>query len=226
MRDLHGMCLASGPHLHLIEFDNTSASILEAFIQIFLRDDHAHPRCECLYLEAPVSYLSEEFLSEADLVKRIQMVPFVYFLIDSTRELLARVDVVLELLPIELESSGKSSRFLVKQFQRGLNEEEMHLLLKDINLTVRKLVLLDSIAHGLLLLLFEYHCHLLCGDTPTPTFLLSLSHLLFLLVIEFALRLHLFGLLIIPLSVNLPLYLLVVLLNNFLQRILVREGDK
>jgi len=154
------------------------------------------------------------------------MVSFVYFLIDSTCKLLARVDVVFKLLPVELESSGKCSRFLVKEFERGLQEEEMHLLLKDINLTVRKLILLDRIAHGLLLLLFEYHCHLLCGDTSASTFLLSLSHLLFLLVVELALRLHLFCLLIIPLRVYLPLNLLVELLNDSLQGILIREGDK
>lgn len=99
------MGLASGPHLHLIIFDNTSASILEALIQIFLRDHYPYARCEGLNLEAPVSYLSEELLSEADFVKRIQMVSFVYLLIHCTRELLARVDVILKLLPIELESS-------------------------------------------------------------------------------------------------------------------------
>ena len=33
------------------------------------------------------------------------MVPFIYFLIHSARKLLARVDVILKLLPIELESS-------------------------------------------------------------------------------------------------------------------------
>jgi len=102
----------------------------------------------------------------------------------------------------------------------------MHLFLKDINLTVSKLVLLDSITHGLLLLLFEYHCHLLCSDTSSPTFFFSLSHLLFLLIVEFTLRLHLFFLLIIPLCVDLPLNLLVILLNDFLQGILIREGNK
>lgn len=99
------MCLASGPHLYLIKFDNSSASILEALIQIFLRDYHTYPRCQGFNLEAPVSYLSEEFLSEADFVKGIQMVSFIYFLIYSACELLARVDVILKLLPIELESS-------------------------------------------------------------------------------------------------------------------------
>jgi hypothetical protein len=102
----------------------------------------------------------------------------------------------------------------------------MHLFLKDINLTVSKLVLLDGITHGLLLLLFEHHGHLLCSDTSSPTFFFSLSDLLFLLVIELALRLHLFGLLIIPLSVDLPLNLLVILLNDSLQGILIREGNK
>ena len=102
----------------------------------------------------------------------------------------------------------------------------MHLFLKDINLTVSKLVLLDGIAHGFLLLLFEDHCNLLCGDTTSPSFFFSLSHLLFLVVIKLALRLHLFGLLIIPLSVDLPLNLLVILLNDSLQGILIREGNK
>ena len=102
----------------------------------------------------------------------------------------------------------------------------MHLFLKDINLTVSKLVLLDGIAHGLLLLLFEYHGHLLCGDTSSSTFFFSLSHLLFLLIVEFTLRLHLFGLFIIPLRVDLPLNLLVILLNDSLQGILIREGNK
>ena len=102
----------------------------------------------------------------------------------------------------------------------------MHLFLKDINLTVSKLVLLDSIAHSLLLLLFEYQCHLLCSDTSSPTLFFGLSHLLFLLVIQLALCLHLFGLLIIPLRVDLPLNLLVILLNDSLQGILVREWNK
>jgi hypothetical protein len=102
----------------------------------------------------------------------------------------------------------------------------MHFFLKDINLTVSKLVLLDSIANGLLFLLFENHCHLLSGDTTSPTFFFSLSNLLFLLVIELALCLHLFGLLVIPLSVDLPLNLVVILLNDSLQGILIRERNK
>ncbi len=97
----------------------------------------------------------------------------------------------------------------------------MHLFLKDINLTVSKLVLLKSITHGLLLLLFEDESHLLCSDTSSSAFLVSLSRLLFLLVVELALCLHLLSLLIIPLSVDLPLNVLVVLLNDSLQGILI-----
>ena len=111
-------------------------------MQVLLRDDHTYSRCQGFDLEATVADLREELLSKAHLVDGVEVVPLVDVLVHSTRVLLPGVDVEGQLLPVQLEGPSECARLLVKELERSLKQEPMHLILQDLDLTVSLLMLL------------------------------------------------------------------------------------
>ena len=68
MDELHGVCFAPSAHFNLAVLDDASTRLLDTLVQVFLRNDNADSRGECLDLQASVSDLSQEFLGDAYLV--------------------------------------------------------------------------------------------------------------------------------------------------------------
>ncbi len=153
------------------------------------------------------------------------MIALVHLLVNCTGELLAWMYVELKLLSVHLICSGQRRGLLIKQAEWRANQKPVHLILKHLDLALRKLVLLQSIAHRFLLLLLHHRGNVLRSDTP-GLFWLRLRRLLFLLIGHLPWLFHLFVLLIVPLRVNLPLHILIELLHHLLQLSLVAKRDK
>lgn len=101
----------------------------------------------------------------------------------------------------------------------------MYFILKNLGFTLSELVLLQSVAHCLLLLLLHQDRDILCGDTPRLV-LFRFRSLLFLLCCQLSRLFQLIVLGFIPLRVDLPLYILVEFLDHLLQLSPVTQRDK
>ncbi len=71
MNELQSVSFTSGAHLNLIVFDNASASLLNTFVQILLRYHDTNTRSQSFNLQATVSDLGQEFLSNPHFINRI-----------------------------------------------------------------------------------------------------------------------------------------------------------
>jgi len=124
----------SCPHLYLAIFDQGSAALFKAFVQVLRGDDDTCSWGQGLNFKASIFDLSQHLLNRRDLVDDIEMVSTINIHMESACKLLRRMNESLKSQIWHLKSFRQGIGFRVEHRGSHFDHVVLELLLNDLDL--------------------------------------------------------------------------------------------